>query len=116
MCNASGSNKSGFSSFKYFTTLSGSRITTGDTDLADNLNIFPNPTRGIFNIVFVAEELDNFEIIIVDAFGKLITQENKQAFIGEYNKQLDLSSYPRGIYMVQIRTKDSFVSKRVVLQ
>ncbi|HIE74416.1 MAG TPA: T9SS type A sorting domain-containing protein [Flavobacteriales bacterium] len=33
-----------------------------------------------------------------------------------FSKHLDLSSYPRGVYMVQIRTNDSFVSKRVVLQ
>jgi len=116
MCNASGTNKSGWTSFSYFSTLSGSRITTGDSELADNLNIFPNPTRGIFNIVFISDEIDNFEITIVDAFGKLISQENKQEFVGQFTKQLDLSSYPRGIYMVQIRTNDSFVSKRVVLQ
>ena len=99
-----------------FSTLSGSRITTGDSKLADNLSIFPNPTRGVFNIFFISDEIDNFEITIVDAFGKLISQETKQAFVGEYSKQLDLSTYPRGIYMVQIRTNDSFVSKRVVLQ
>ena len=81
-----------------------------------NLSIYPNPTRGVFNIFFISDEIDNFEITIVDAFGKLISQETKQAFVGEYSKQLDLSTYPRGIYMVQIRTNDSFVSKRVVLQ
>ena len=116
MCNASGTNKSGWTSFKYFTTLSGSRITAGEAQLTQKLRIFPNPTRGIFNIVFVSDKLDDFEITIIDVFGKLIAQEKKQAFIGEYNKQLDLSGYPRGMYTVQIRTKTSFVNKRVVLQ
>ena len=85
-------------------------------ELAKHLNIFPNPTRGLFNISFISEEMDNFEIIIVDAFGKLVSQEEKQDFIGEYSKQVDLSDYPRGIYMIQIRTNDSFISKRIVLQ
>ena len=62
------------------------------------------------------KELTNFEISILDAFGKVITTEEKKAFVGEYIKQFDLSEYPRGIYMVQIKTNDSFVSKRVVLQ
>ena len=29
-----------------------------------NLNIYPNPSKGIFNISFVSDELDNFEIHI----------------------------------------------------
>ena len=88
----------------------------GDTDLGTSLTIYPNPTRGIFNIGFVSEEVDNFEITIVDAFGKIISNEDKQDFIGEYIKIVDLSNSPRGIYMVQIKTQDSFVTKRIVLQ
>ena len=81
-----------------------------------NLNIYPNPTIGFFNISFFAEKVDNFEISIVDAFGKTVSHEEKQDFIGEYTKQVDLSDYPRGVYMIQLRTISSFVSKRIVLQ
>ena len=116
MCDASGQNNSSFTGWQLFTTLSSVRITAGDIELTDNLNIFPNPTRGLFNISFIAEEIDNFEITIVDAFGKLASKEEKQEFIGTFTKQIDLSDYPRGIYMVQIRTNDSFISKRIVLQ
>ena len=116
ICDQSGLNNSNFTSFQYFTTLSSIRITAGDTELGENLNIYPNPTRGFFNISFIAKKVDNFEITIVDAFGKLVSQEDKQDFIGEYTKQVDLSAYPRGIYVVQIKTQDSFVSKRIVLQ
>ena len=112
----SSANMSGFTSYNTFATLAGSRITAGDADLMTNLNVYPNPTQGVFNISFVSEKVDNFEIMIVDAFGKLVSHEDKQDFIGEYTKQVDLSTYPRGIYMVQIKTQDSFVSKRIVLQ
>ena len=80
------------------------------------INIFPNPTRGLFNISFISEEMDNFEIIIIDAFGKTIIQEDKKEFIGEFTKQIDLSKYRRGIYILQIKTQNSFVSKRIVMQ
>ena len=42
--------------------------------------------------------------------------ENKELFVGEYTKQVDLSEHPRGIYMVQIKTNNSFITKRVVVQ
>jgi hypothetical protein len=116
ICDASGGNNSPWTAWQFFTTLSSSRIAAGDIKLMDNLNVYPNPTRGLFNISFIAEKIDNFEITIVDAFGKLVSQEEKQDFIGEYAKQVNLSDYPRGIYMVQIRTNDSFISKRIVIQ
>ena len=102
--------------YNTFKTLSSHRITAGDVQLGENLNIFPNPTRGLFNISFIAEKVDNFESTIIDAFGKLVFQEEKQDFIGEYTKQVDLSDATRGIYMLQIKTQNSFVSKRIVLQ
>jgi fibronectin type 3 domain-containing protein len=115
-CDAFSGNVSSFTPWNFFTTLSSNRTTAGDIDLASNLNIYPNPTSGIFNISFVSEDIDNFEITIFDAFGKMIYQEDRQDFIGEYTKLVDLSNWHRGIYMVQIQTQGSFVSKRIVLQ
>ena len=85
-------------------------------DLGENLNVYPNPTNGMININFVSEELDNFEITVIDAFGMLISYEEKQEFVGEYTKSVDLSAYAKGIYMVQIKTRESFITKRIVLQ
>ena len=111
----SSSNKSGFTSYNVFATLPSNRIAAGDTELDVKLNIYPNPTEGIFNINFVSEEIDDFEITLVDAFGKMISHEYKQQFVGEYTKKINLSNWPKGIYMVQVRTQRSFISKRIVL-
>tara|TARA_B100001540_G_C15341169_1_gene432518 strand:- start:205 stop:582 length:378 start_codon:yes stop_codon:yes gene_type:complete len=125
MCSPDGSNTSQFSACCWldqnFTTDpcgGGSRIIVEDVvDLLNiDLNIYPNPTRGLFNITFVSEEINDFEINIVDAFGQMVSREDKQQFIGEYTKLVDLSNWPRGIYIVQIKTQDSIVSKRLVLQ
>ena len=91
-------------------------MTHTDVDLGIDLNIYPNPTRGVFNILFIADEIDFFEITIFDPFGKVILYEDKQEFIGEYTKMIDLSEYSRAIYTIQIKTKDSHVVKRIVLE
>ena len=96
--------------------ISSIRSISGDSTLANNLNIYPNPNRGIFNVSFLSEEIDDFEIIILDAYGKLLRKDVRNQFIGEYTKQIDLGDYPRGVYMVQIRTRSSFVNKRVIVQ
>jgi hypothetical protein len=110
------SNLSGFTSYNTFTTISGSRLMAGDTTLAIDLNIFPNPTRGIFKISFVSDHVDDFEIVITDIYGQLVSREYKPKFNGVYDKNVDLSNWPKGIYLIKIKTEDSFVSKRIVLQ
>ena len=85
---------------QYFTTLSSIRISSGDTDLINNLNIYPNPNRGVFNISFISDEVNSFQLTIVDAFGKIIELENKELFVGEFTKQVNLSEYPKGIYIL----------------
>ena len=116
LCDSTGQNNSPWKGWQLFTTLTSNRITAGDINLGPKLNVYPNPTDGIININFVSEELDNFEITVIDAFGKLISYEEKQDFVGEYTKSVDLSSYTKGIYMIQIKTQESFVTKRIVLQ
>ena len=115
-CDISESNVSAFTSWEYFNTLSSIRISSGDAELIDNLNIYPNPTRGLFNISFVSDDIVTLELLVLNASGKVIMIENKEMFVGEYTKQVDLSEYPKGIYMVQIRTNNSFITKRIVVQ
>jgi hypothetical protein len=115
-CDASESNVSSFTSWQYFTTLSSIRISSGDSELAKNLNIYPNPTRGLFNISFVSDDIVALELLVLDAYGKAIMIENREMFVGEYTKQVDLSDYPHVIYLLQIKTNDSFITKRVVVQ
>ena len=115
-CDASSSNVSSFTSWQFFTTLSSSRISSGDDELAKNLNIYPNPTRGFFNISFVSDDIVSLELFVLDAYGKVIIENKESMFVGEYTKQIDLTEYPKGVYMVQIKTNNSFITKRVVVQ
>ena len=49
-----------------------------------------------------------FEIIVIDAFGKLFAYEEQQDFVGEYTQLI--------YQYIQIKTQDSFISKIIVLQ
>ena len=115
-CDASESNVSAFTSWQFFNTASSIRIDNGSSSFINNLNIYPNPTRGVFNISFVSEEVDFIEIVILDDFGKFVFIDSKELFVGEYTKQVDLTDFTKGIYMVQIRTQNSLITKRIVLQ
>ena len=114
-CNATGSYNSGWVAWDTLTTLS-NRLIQEEFNLNMNLNVYPNPTRGSFNISFISEEFSDFEIHISDAFGNLFIHEKLRNYIGQYTKSFDLSNSPKGVYMLQVRTREQFISKRIVIQ
>ena len=114
-CNATGSYNSGWVAWDTLTTLS-NRLIQEEFNFNMSLNVYPNPTRGSFNISFISEELSDFEIHISDAVGNLVAHEELRNYIGQYTKSFDLSNNPKGIYMLQIRTREQFISKRIVIQ
>lgn len=84
---------------QYFTVGYGVGIEDNNGD--KKVEIFPNPGAGIYNL-----EIDGFggnvEVIVYDAFGKLISKEIKQASDYFLKTKLDLTSMENGIYFVKI--------------
>ena len=115
LCSADGSNNSSWTSWQYFTTTNTNRILSQNNNLTD-LNVFPNPTENIVNISFISEEINDYHITLVDAYGKLIFEDHKKEFIGEYVNKIDLGQYSPGVYIFKIKTKTRTTHKKVVLQ
>ena len=86
MCSSNGSNNSSWTSWQYFTTSNTNRIISDDVETSINLNIYPNPSSGIFNISFISEKLNSFRITITDTYGKIIFNDKSIDFIGEYTR------------------------------
>ncbi len=79
-----------------------------EQNVASSVNIYPNPANSEINIVFE----DNAErtIEIVDLLGKkmfsgLIMQSAK----------IDVSGYSKGVYLINIQTKTSNISKKLII-
>jgi hypothetical protein len=69
--------------------------------------VFPNPTEGPLTIVFSNSE---YAISLYDILGNLL-------FTGRETRQLDLSSYAKGIYKLVITTSNGAQSvKKIILQ
>ena len=81
-----------------------------------NLEIYPNPSRGIFNISFTTQVKQELEIRIVNTLGNQVFIESKYQFIGEYTKQIDLTEYPKAIYFLEIETDEGVINKNLILQ
>jgi len=73
------------------------------------LQIYPNPTRGPVSIQTNRE--GSHDLVITSMNGQMI---HKSDFMGS-SDQIDLSSFPKGVYFITIRSKD-FVSTRKIIK
>ena len=87
----------------------------GGTAIA-NLDVYPNPSRDIFNVSFTSEDVQNLDIRIVNLIGEVVYTENLEQFVGQYTKQVDLTTYTKGIYFLEITTDNGVVNKKLILQ
>jgi hypothetical protein len=82
----------------------------------NNLAVYPNPSRDIFNISFISEDAQDLKVRIINVVGEVIISEDLEQFIGEYTKKIDLASYIKGIYFLEITTNNGVVNKKLILQ
>jgi hypothetical protein len=104
---------SGISPFPVTVTQDGAPVSVGEIT-ADMIRIYPNPNKGIFNIVPEEGDKISLSVIVQDMNGRII---HKDTYKGKNEYQLDLSSFPDGTYNIIINTlKNTLVRKLVILK
>lgn len=63
--------------------------------LDQQITVYPNPTNGILNIVLDQQNYADFKVQVYNATGQLLQSQYLQ-------EQLDLSSYPSGMYFIKV--------------
>lgn len=79
-------------------------------ETGDELTVYPNPGSGIFTLQFGSDTRSNVEVY--DALGKKVKSFEQR---GE-KATLDLSDYPKGIYIVNVISNGRKTSKKIVLE
>lgn len=90
---------------------------TGIETIANNLNmqIYPNPSQGMFEVSMTAGSAIQGELVISDAMGRVVYRENVD-FTDLYRKQIDLNAQPAGLYNVSVRTAKGVNSTKLNLR
>ncbi|GEC79365.1 T9SS type A sorting domain-containing protein [Flavobacterium aquatile] len=77
----------------------------------NNIQIYPNPSTGIYNISAGNATID--EIVVYDVMGKIINS-NKNIQTNGSNSTIDLTSISSGIYFVKITANEQSTVKRII--
>jgi hypothetical protein len=78
-----------------------------------DVNIYPNPSSNIFNLDLNSDS--EAEIAVTNILGEQVYIESTKS-IGEFNTQIDLSNYSKGIYNLTIKTSDGISNHKLILQ
>lgn len=85
-----------------------------DDELTTSFRLFPNPGSGRFTIEAEAGSLQDMQVIIFDLQGRELYKSLSQRTIN-FREEVNLSVYPAGTYMVQLRVDGMQVVRRYVL-
>jgi hypothetical protein len=102
--------------FIYWIQPTNSSKIESDNSTIENLTIYPNPSRDIFNISFTAKEKQDLEIRILNVIGEEVYKEGLQQFVGKYVKSINLEQYNKAIYFLEIETDKGVINKKLILQ
>jgi hypothetical protein len=67
-----------------------------------DLNVFPNPGSGVFNVTFETNTYRNVHLNVVNNLGQIVYSEDKVSHMGKNETTIDLSDSANGIYYVFI--------------
>ena len=89
---------------------------TNDLEVTSNLEVYPNPSSGAFNVAVQNMAGERVTFSVIDAFGKLITSYEMTISDQEQVIRLDLSQYAKGLYLLQMKSDTEQATKKIIVE
>lgn len=91
------------------------------TNIEENSNpvamqIYPNPTKGIFSIDLLHHSSETIAIKIFNSLGQLVFEQTKMVSKKDVKQEIDLSSHAEGIYLLQLNDGTTTYTQRIILK
>ncbi len=80
------------------------------------VDIYPNPTDGKLYVTSESDITGTFCISIYDYTGKLMLQKTIEKMFSDNPVELNLSSYKKGIYIMQLNNYDKVTIRKIILR
>ncbi len=98
--------------FGTITVVADGTLSTESYNVFESIRMYPNPTESEINFSFDTQNEDNLDVKIYNLLGKEVISQK----ITQKQSEIIVSNLNKGIYIVQIRSKNSerFFTKRFV--
>ncbi len=89
--------------------------TPGEEGLED-LVIYPNPATDWLNIRLSLTDSKILKVELLSAQGQTLFSDQVENHSGSYEKPIDLSGFPKGVYILHVKTDRSMVTRKIVIR
>lgn len=79
------------------------------------VSIFPNPSNGMFTLNINSAKAENYNLKLMDVSGKLVYESNLSGN-GNYQKQLDFTSFAKGVYYLHLQTENESKVEKLIIK
>lgn len=83
--------------------------------ISGQFNLYPNPSGGDIQIELLLNQNENTTIKVFNSIGQEIINHNYNLYLGQNKLYLNMASYSKGIYFVDVQTPSNPFSKRIVV-
>ncbi len=80
----------------------------------DRLKIVPNPTYGTIEIISLSNTSKSYELKISNLSGQVLFSKTKIATTKYDREKIDISLFPKGVYIVERKDHNKTLSKRLI--
>ncbi|MBK9457718.1 MAG: T9SS type A sorting domain-containing protein [Bacteroidetes bacterium] len=99
-----------YSDIAYFTTLP---LREGET--RESINVFPNPSNGVFTIELNGYENANVNTVIINAVGQVVYENTSTPAAYNFTLPVNLNGVPTGIYYVTSSCNGKIVTNTILI-
>ncbi|MCF8333277.1 MAG: T9SS type A sorting domain-containing protein [Bacteroidales bacterium] len=82
---------------------------------AANVEVYPNPNDGSFNLLMQTDSPQKATIQIVDQNGKQVYNLKEISISGEYKKEMDLNHLADGVYFLKVITNGELFTRKIII-
>lgn len=82
----------------------------------NKLSVYPNPSTGVFSLVFNTTNSEKGKLIITDITGKIVIQQDVDSKLGNNMLQINSNDFSSGAYFVSIQFEEKELHQKVIIQ
>jgi hypothetical protein len=93
-------------------TIGVNNVGVNEVNANQNLSVYPNPTKGLFEISLTGNTDANLHLSVMDIQGKIVYERSSIS-----NKEvIDLGNVSKGIYLLKISGKETSINKKIIVE
>ena len=82
----------------------------------EEFKLFPNPNRGLFTILIKGQPKDELNMRLINVLGQTLHSEELDFSTGDLIKTYNFNHLSTGTYIVELRSKQQVLFKKVVIE